>query len=138
MSSASLGLGSNRSSCDGAPSMNRKMQRLARGAKWGPRVCAVLGESAAISERSATQAEAAGGEARQKLAASGGDADRSTGLFPSDEFVEVQDDIGGGDEGGGLRVESALGSRPAAIALASSGWVSYQRAVASQCFDEPA
>ena len=32
---ASAGLGSKVSTCDGAPFMNRKMTRLARGAKWG-------------------------------------------------------------------------------------------------------
>ena len=55
-SSASFGLGSNKSSCDGPPSMNRKMHRLARGAKCGCRVPAdsQRGCSAASSERSAS------------------------------------------------------------------------------------
>src|SRR5205085_705291 len=34
-SRASSGLGSNKATCDGPPDMNRKITRLARGAKWG-------------------------------------------------------------------------------------------------------
>ena len=72
LSSVSFGLGSNRSSCDGPPSMKMKMQRLARGAKCGGRTAsgarALRGapRPAAIAKRD--KAQAAGSQAGQELA----------------------------------------------------------------------